>query len=143
MFLKLFGAPLKHPSCAHQKMDHPKWTPKSSQGNRTKHSFSGLILQTLLFGIHLVAATSVPFIWKILKKHCFHNVSDALAGPNMGHHKEHQKLQNERHAAWERSGEKKNERHAAWERFRRFDGPDGSKKKGHPKTAQTAYFKLF
>ena len=35
------------------------------------------------------------------------NVSDALAGPNTGHHKQHQKLQNEPHAAWERSGGEK------------------------------------
>ena len=45
LFLKLFGVPLEHPSCAHQKMDYPKWTPKSSQGNRTEHLFSRLILQ--------------------------------------------------------------------------------------------------
>ena len=61
----------------------------------------------------------------------------------MGHHQEHQKLQNERRAAWERFGEKKNERRAAWERFRNLDGPDGSLKTGLPKTAQTIYFKLF
>ena len=71
MFLKFFGAPLEHPSCAHQKMDHPKWSPKSSQGNHTKQSFSGHILHILLFGIHLVAAPSVPFIWKISKKTLF------------------------------------------------------------------------
>ena len=40
MFLNIFGVPLEHPLCAHQKMDHPKWTPKSSPGDRTKHSFS-------------------------------------------------------------------------------------------------------
>ena len=68
LFLKLFGGPSKHPICAHQKMDHPKWTPKSSQGNRTKHCFSGRILLILIFGIHLVAAPSVPFMWKIIKK---------------------------------------------------------------------------
>ena len=38
MFLKFLGVPLEHPSCAHQKMDYPKWI-KSSQGNRTKHCF--------------------------------------------------------------------------------------------------------
>ena len=143
LFLIFFGDPLEHPICAHQKMDHPKWTPKSSQGNRTEHLFSGLILQILLFGINLVAAPSMPVIWKINKKHCIYNVSDALAGRNMGHHKEHQKLQNECHAARERSDEKKNERHAAWERFRRLDGPDWSPQKDLPKTAQTICFKLF
>ena len=61
----------------------------------------------------------------------------------MGHEKEHAKLKNERHAAWERSGGKKNERHAAWERFRSLDGPGGSPKKGLPKTAQTIHFKVF
>ena len=68
LFLKFFGVPLEHPSCAHQKMDYPKWLPKSSQGNRTKHDFSGRILLILIFGIHLVAAPSVPFMWKIIKK---------------------------------------------------------------------------
>ena len=68
LFLNLFGGPSEHPICAHQKMDYPKWTPKSSQGNRTEHLFSGLILQILLFGIHLVAAPSVPFMWKIIKQ---------------------------------------------------------------------------
>ena len=43
-FLTFFKAPLEHPRRAHTKRDHPKWTPKSSQGNRTKHSFSGHIL---------------------------------------------------------------------------------------------------
>ena len=80
---------------------------------------------------------------KTSKNHSFHNVSNALAGPNMGHHQEHQKLQNERRAAWERFGEKKSERRAAWERFRNLDGPDGSLKTGLPKTAQTIYFELF
>ena len=83
----------------------------------------------------------------------------------MEHQNEHQTWQNERHAAWERSDGKKNERHAAWERsgetqnerhaacersaktqndrhaawerFRSLDGPDGSPKKGPPKTVQT------
>ena len=68
LFLKLFGAPLEHPVCAHQNMDHPKWMPKSSQGTRTKQCFSGRILLILIFGIHLVAAPSVPFMWKIIKK---------------------------------------------------------------------------
>ena len=68
MFLKFVGGPLEHPSCAHQKMDHPKWTPKSSQGNRTKHSFSGRILLILIFGIQVVAAPSMLFILQISKK---------------------------------------------------------------------------
>ena len=125
-----------------------KWTTPSGRQRAPK-----AIAQNIYFPDLFCKLCSSGYIWwplpacpsfeKSLKKHCFYNVSDALAGPNMGHHKEHQKLQNERHAAWERSGEKKNERHAAWERFRSFDGPDGSPKKGHPKTAQTVYFKLF
>ena len=73
----------------------------------------------------------------------FINISDALTEAMLDHPKECPKAKNERHAAWERSGGKKNERHAAWERFRSVDGPDGSPKKGFPKTAQTIYFKLF
>ena len=52
-------------------------------------------------------------LWKQAKKHWFYHISDALAEPNMGHQNEYQKLQNERHAAWERSNRKKSERHAA------------------------------
>ena len=58
----------------------------------------------------------------------FMNVSDALIGPMFGHPGECQKLQTERRAAWERSGETQNERHVAWERSRGPDGPDGSPK---------------
>ena len=101
------------PRMGRHKYDHPTLTPKSSQGNHTKHWFSGRILSILLFGIHVAIAPSVPFILKIIKKHWFYNVFDALAGPNIGHQKESQKSKNERHAAWERSGKKKNERHAA------------------------------
>ena len=65
MFLNIFGVPPEHPLCAHQKMDHPKWTPKSAQGDRTKHSFLKLFLLFLFFGLHLVTAPAVPFIFKI------------------------------------------------------------------------------
>ena len=98
------------------------------------------MLHVVLFGILLVATPSVPSFWKQTKKHWFYHVSDALTEPNMGHQKEDQKLQNERHAAWERSNRKKSERHAAWERFRSLDGPDGFPRKGLPITAQTVYF---
>ena len=57
--------------------------------------------------------------------------------------REHQKPQNERHAAWERFPKMQNERHAAWERDLRRDGPDWSPQKGPPKMPQTVYFKLF
>ena len=66
-FLVLSKAPLGHPQRADTERDHPKWMPKSSQGNRTKHSFSEHILLIFLFGIHLVAAPSVPFVLKIIK----------------------------------------------------------------------------
>ena len=40
LFSRLFRAPPEHPSCAHQKIDQLKWTPKSAPGDRTKHLFS-------------------------------------------------------------------------------------------------------
>ena len=54
---------------------------------------------------------------------CFIDVSDAITEAMLDHPLEHQKLKNERHAAWERSGAKRNERHAAWERFLNIHGP--------------------
>ena len=56
------------PRMGRHKYDHPTLTPKSSQGNHTKHWFSGRILTILLFGIHVAIAPSVPFILKIIKK---------------------------------------------------------------------------
>ena len=64
MFLDIFGVRPEHPLCAHQKMDHPKWTPKSAQGDRTKHLFSYCFLLILFFGLLLVTAPGVPFIFK-------------------------------------------------------------------------------
>ena len=65
-----------------------------------------------------MAAPDAPFIFDIIKKkHRFHHVLDALAGPNVGSHKECQELQNECHAARECSCEAENERHVAWECF--------------------------
>ena len=51
--------------------------------------------------------------------------------------------QNERHAAWERSGTMQNERHTAWERVFCPHGPDWSPQKVPPKASQTNYFKTF
>ena len=64
MFLNIFGGPPEHPLSAHQKMDHPKWTPKSAQGDRSKHSFSKLFLLILFFGLILVAAPGEALIFK-------------------------------------------------------------------------------
>ena len=51
-------------------------------------------------------------------------VSDALTEAMLDHPRNAKKQKNERHDAWERSGETYNERHAAWERFLHPDGPD-------------------
>ena len=48
-----------------KKMDHPKWTPKSAQGDRTKHTFLKLFLLFLFFGLVLVAAPGEACIFKI------------------------------------------------------------------------------
>ena len=114
--------------------------PKSAHGNDSKHLFYNHFLNILFF--YIPSVERIIFA-KVTKNRLFHNVSDALAGPNMGHQKKCRKLKNDRHAAWERSGRKKNERHAAWQRFRNFHGPDGSPKRGPPTTPQTIYFKLF
>ena len=65
VLLNIFGGPPEHPLCAHQEMDQLKWTPKSAQGDRSKHSFSKLFLLVLFFGLVLVAAPGEAFIFKI------------------------------------------------------------------------------
>ena len=72
----------------------------------------------------------------------FINVVDALIEPMLDHRTVDPKSKNERHAAWERSGEKRNERHAAWERFSYFYGPVGCLQEGPPKMRPTIIFKL-
>ena len=37
LFLMFIGGPLKHPSCAHQKKEEPKWAPKSAQSECSKY----------------------------------------------------------------------------------------------------------
>ena len=73
----------------------------------------------------------------------FIDISDALTEAMLGHPLEHQKIKNERHAAWERSGAKRNERHAAWECFSCFYGPVGCLKEGPEKVPQTVIFNHF
>ena len=63
--LNIFGVPPEQSLCALQKIDQPKWTPKSTQGDRTKHSFLSLFLLILFFGLHLVTVPGVPFIFNI------------------------------------------------------------------------------
>ena len=58
--LNIFGDPPKHPLFAHQKIDQLKWTPKSAQGDRTKHLFSISFVQFVFFVIDLVTALGVP-----------------------------------------------------------------------------------
>ena len=58
----------------------------------------------------------------------------------LDHPMEHQKPENERHAAWERFPKMQNDRHAAWERVFGRDGPDWSPQKGPKKKLQTVYF---
>ena len=51
MFWNLFGARPEHPSCAHQKMDQLKWTPKSAHSECSKYVFSQPFLKILFFRI--------------------------------------------------------------------------------------------
>ena len=60
----------------------------------------------------------------------------------MGHQKEHQKLQNERHAAWERSGGQKMSAALIGNAFAVWMVQMGPPQKGLKKTTQTMYFKL-
>jgi hypothetical protein len=134
LFLKLFRAPPEHLSCAHQKIDQPKWTPKSAQGDRTKHSFSNSFVA---FCVLLHRLGDRP--WRALHvekeqyRIGFIHVFDTLIESMLDRRTVTPKSKNERHAAWERYGAKRNERHAAWERFSHLYGTVGCLQEGPPK----------
>ena len=62
MVLKFLGAPSEHPSWAHQKMEQPKWAPKSSLGDRAKHLFSNLFLYFLFFLLLILIKYNTQFV---------------------------------------------------------------------------------
>ena len=67
MFLKLLGAPSEHPSCAHKKMDQPKWTPKSAHSKCSKYLYYQGFLTNLFFGGRFWHALLLRPICKICK----------------------------------------------------------------------------
>ena len=98
--LNIFGVPPEHPLCAHQKIDHPKWTPKSAQGDRTKHLFL-----LIFFFAHFVLRTPLGD----RPRHALHfqnmqfrigfiDVFDALIESMLDHRTVTPKSKNERHA---------------------------------------------
>ena len=60
----------------------------------------------------------------------------------LGHPREHEKSENDPHAAWERFRKMQNERRAAWERVLCPHDLDWSPQKGPPKTSETVCFKM-
>ena len=96
MVLKFFGAPLEHPSWAHQKMEQPKWVPKSGHSECSKCYFFHRFLTILVFCIRFWRALLFRFVFKICKKAFgFIDISDALTEAMLGHPREHQKSKNE------------------------------------------------
>ena len=107
------------------------------------HSFSGVVLQILLFGIHLVAADGMHLIWKCALSQWFYRCFWRPHRLHVGPWNVNQKSRNERHAAWECSGKKRNECRAAWERFSCFHGPVGCLQELPRRSHQTFIFKPF
>ena len=68
MFREIKGGHVEARGCGDKNNDHPKRTPKSPLGIYEKHWFSLLILHLLLFGIHLVAASGAPIMFKMVQK---------------------------------------------------------------------------
>ena len=131
LFLTFIGAPLKHPSCAHQKMEQLKWAPKIAHTECSKCSFCRTKCEDLFLLPPLLAPLFCDPLSKYANSHgfytCFWCPHWVHAGPSNGT----PKSKNERHAAWERSRAKRNERHAAWECFSCFHGPVGCLKAGY------------
>ena len=143
-FWTFLGSPWEHPRRAHQKMVYRKWTPKSTQDDRTKCLFLQRILKILSFCDRIRCASLFANRFQNKQKiMCFIDVSDSFTGPMLHHLKGHAKVKNERHAAWERSGAKRDERHAAWERFLLFHGPERSRQGLPPKRPKPLVFKRF
>ena len=67
MFLKFFGVPLEHPSRAHQKMEQPKWAPKSTHSECSKYLFFERLFRILVFCIRFWRTLLFRFVFKICK----------------------------------------------------------------------------
>ena len=142
MFLNLSGVPPEQPLCAHQKMDHPKWTPKSSPGDRTNHACSHLFVAFFFLRDRLGGRPRRGLHFQNIQYRIgFIHVVDALIESMLDHRTVTPKSKNDRHTAWERSSERRNERHAAWERFSCFHGPVRSLKELPRRSRQTFVFK--
>ena len=68
LFLTFIGGPLKHPSCAHQKMEQPKWAPKSAHSECSKYVFFQRFFKIWVFCIRFWRTLLFRFVFKICKK---------------------------------------------------------------------------
>jgi len=68
LLLTFSGAPLKHLSCAHQKMEQPKWAPKSAHSECSKYVFFRRCLINVVFRLRFWRAILFRFVFKICKK---------------------------------------------------------------------------
>jgi hypothetical protein len=67
LLLMFFGAPLEHPSCAHQKMEQLKGAPKSVHSECSKYSFFQRMLQILFFCIRFWCTLLLRSAFEICK----------------------------------------------------------------------------
>ena len=131
-------------------MDKPKWAPKSSPRNRTKHSFSGHILLISFFGMLFAAAPRPPIIAHNFEIHSksigFIDVSTPPLGPTSGaprHIKNFKKLKKRALRCMRALRPQNNEPHAAWERFLHSHVPFLAFFIRPQKRAETFIFKRF
>jgi hypothetical protein len=68
LFWTFFGAPLEHPIWAHQKMEQPKWAPKSGHSECSKYAFLQRFLKIWVFCLRFWRAILFGFVFKICKK---------------------------------------------------------------------------
>ena len=98
--LNIFGDPPKHPLCAHQKIDQLKWTPKSAQGDRTKHRFLNLFFAHFVLRARLGGRPRRALHFQNMQFRIgFIDVLDALIESMLDHRTVTPKSKNERHAA--------------------------------------------
>ena len=125
-------------------MVQPKWTPKSSQGDRKKHSFSNHLFANFVLRDRLDGPSKRALHFQNLQYRVgFIHVFDALIEPMLDHRTVTPKSKSERHAAWERSGAKRNACSANGNAFRIFMVQLGASKKVPPKCARLLFLNVF
>jgi hypothetical protein len=140
LFWTFIGGPSKHPSCAHEKMEQPKWAPKSAHSECSKYLVFRRFLKIVVFCLRFWRAILFRFVFKMYKKtlvlYIFRTPSLRPCWTPQGN------IKNPKTSATlheNASAQKKTNATLHGNAFRLLMGPQS----GPPQIAQSIYFKLF